>query len=147
MSSYVPRVLVLLALALAAAIAPVRTNAQENDRMVMTIPFAFSAGGATLPAGTYVVARTSLTSSAFRIRSAEGHAVTSVMTHGSLDGGRQPVRAKLVFHRYGDAYYLAEVWTPSNNIGCEVQTSKHERELAERGAKPELVAVLAPTRE
>ena len=37
--------------------------------------------------------------------------------------------AKLVFHRVGNSYFLAEVWRSSTAEGMIVPTSKQEKEL------------------
>jgi hypothetical protein len=37
--------------------------------------------------------------------------------------------AKLVFHKYGDQYFLAEIWNGQSNIGIAFPESKREKEL------------------
>jgi len=39
-------------------------------------------------------------------------------------------KTKLIFHRYGDRYFLAQVWIAGNVRGREFPTSKHESEMA-----------------
>ena len=48
-----------------------------------------------------------------------------------------PVRAnqtqeetKLVFHKYGDQYFLSQIWTPGGSTGRELLMPRLERELA-----------------
>jgi hypothetical protein len=62
---------------------------------------------------------------------------------------KTPNEAKLVFHRYGDTYFLAEVWN-GNDIGKELPKSKAEKEILSgrlNGPRPKAeVAVLRPER-
>jgi thymidylate kinase len=57
--------------------------------------------------------------------------------------GKTQEQAKLVFKRYGDRYFLSQVWYPGTNQGRQLQISKVERELAMNSAKPEIVTLLA----
>ena len=59
-----------------------------------------------------------------------------------------PVRAnqtqeetKLVFHRYGDQYFLSQIWTVGANSGRELLMPRLERELA-KNAKIERQTVV-----
>jgi hypothetical protein len=59
-----------------------------------------------------------------------------------------PVRAnqtqeetKLVFHKYGDQYFLSQIWTPGGNTGRELLMPRFERELAKNGIEREKVVV------
>ena len=38
--------------------------------------------------------------------------------------------SKLVFHRYGSQYFLAQIWTAGNDRGQELPESGREREVA-----------------
>jgi hypothetical protein len=38
--------------------------------------------------------------------------------------------AKLIFHKYGDQYFLSQIWTPGGNTGRELLTQAQERQLA-----------------
>ena len=148
MNRFTLRSLAILSLvAIAAAAAP--THAQSGapnffqpSATRVAIPFAFTAGEATLPAGTYTIKRVSQTGGAYLIQSADGKASAAVLTAGTLTRGRTSLPAKLVFHRYEGACYLSEVWTASSTVGRAVSTSKAERALAKQDATPDVVAVL-----
>ena len=51
-------------------------------------------------------------------------------------------RAMLIFHRLGNNYYLAQIWTPGSAEGREILKSKAERaaeqELAKNPSRGEL---------
>src|SRR5713101_1968410 len=49
--------------------------------------------------------------------------------------------AQLVFHRNGNEYFLAEIWTPGQNVGREVLEGRLETEVAKKGI-PRQVALL-----
>lgn len=130
------------------AVAP--TKAQSNNRMTLkaTIPFAFSVGNTTLPAGEYIIAGTNSASdqtAVLHFRSKDGRASTLVLMHKKI--GKASETAKLVFNQYGDRYFFAQAWTPNDGNGMEAPKSRAERpierELARAGKKSELVAVKA----
>jgi len=53
-------------------------------------------------------------------------------------------QARLVFNRYGDQYFLAQVWTQSDITGLEIPRSRSERTLlagAHDQRTPERVAI------
>ena len=37
--------------------------------------------------------------------------------------------SKLVFHRYGSTYFLAQAWMSGDSAGCEISKTKQERAL------------------
>jgi hypothetical protein len=88
------------------------------------VPFAFQNGSQHLPAGTY---RIDLTSEHLMILrgtapNAAGVAMTNPeqRTSGIKTG-------KVVFHRYGDHYYLRTVWIPGSEIGRSCVTTRAEK--------------------
>jgi hypothetical protein len=144
MKSSTLKVFASLALAITFALAPVQ--AQSSDRMTIAIPFAFTVGEETLSAGTYSVARTSQSGSAYMIQNIEGKGAAAVLSTFKLTGDRWPARGRLVFHSYNGEHYLAQVWMPTSGTGSAVSTSEAEERLAEGRAEPEMVAVLATQR-
>ena len=149
MNSNTLRALAILSLAitLSAAATPARAQSGEakffqSGSVHATIPFAFTAGEATLPAGEYTIQRVSETSGALLIRSEDGTAGAAVLAASTLARGRTSLPGKLVFHRYEGTYFLAEVWTASSAIGREVSMPKAEKALARQGSESELVAVV-----
>jgi hypothetical protein len=40
--------------------------------------------------------------------------------------------ADVVFHRYGDTYYLSEVWVAANGTGSQLFKSQAEKESTKR---------------
>lgn len=111
-----------------------------------SIPFDFVIAGKTLPAGEYVVERSTLFSaSGLSIRNVDKNAGVYVLT-ADVESNARPSDSKLVFNRYGDRYFLSEFWTAGQTSGRKVTKSgeerAREREAARGAAQPERVAVV-----
>ena len=94
------------------------------------IPFAFGVGTQTLPAGRYRVTFVNNASDikTLQLRDNAGH--SSVMVQTSSVIGKTANNGKLVFNRYGDRYYFAQVWLPADNIGMQAPKSRAEKATA-----------------
>jgi hypothetical protein len=103
--------------------------------MVVDVPFAFSAAGQSLPAGHYVVAAQDDLIRIFNTNTRGVYISTHSAVRSKSDG------SKLVFHRYGDNYFLASVWVTGNNFGKELFRSHAERELQAQQSEMELAVV------
>jgi len=93
-----------------AGVLAINAQAQTSSpqRLTASIPFAFSVGKTTLPAGRYTI--TVLNPSSDRkilqIRSLNGKSSAVVLTNGII--GHASDNAKLVFEHYGDRYVFAQ---------------------------------------
>ena len=112
------------------ASASVSTRAQTAYGVRADVPFDFIVGDKTIPAG-HITA----------------HGVTADMA-GPLsirnrDQGELALRAgrrvlgtddsdqcKLVFHKYGDNYFLSQVWVAGSDSGRQLPKSAHESEVS-----------------
>ena len=114
--------------------------AQISSPVKANIPFDFTAGSVDLPAGEYQVGRMGTVRNLL-IRG-EG---TQGMFLGSqaAQANSRPAGSKLVFHRYGDRYFLFQIWAQGEERGSELPMMKVEKELRASNARPTLVAVLA----
>ena len=128
-----------LQMSLCAAVLAAASGSMGQTRpgdTVVDVPFAFLVNGQTLPAGHYIFAATD--ENHVRISNSK-NAGLYVATHGALrtnsDGSR------LVFHRYGDTYFLSAVWVSGNTTGRELARSRAERELANHRTEMELAVV------
>ena len=129
--------MVLLGCIAVSAQAQCNSGAQSSAN----IPFQFSVGWATLPAGEYGVTCLDPEHRLLQIRSSDGKAA-STMLMIQLEGQAQN-HGRLVFHRYGARYFLAQVWTGGNERGSELPKTRAEcnveREL--KGMKPKSAEV------
>ena len=117
-------------------------------RQKAQVPFDFHLGGRALPAGTYTVTCLGYAAGkvALHIRSADGRAGGIVLMHkASGAGGRE--EARLVFNRYGDQYFLAQVWDGADNTGLEMPVSRAERTLRREAPREGRSVALLPRRD
>lgn len=117
-----------------------------NNKVKANVPFDFMVNGKTLPAGQYVIESRS-GQNLLMIRSWEAKQDVGVITmRFEVKDDTEP---QLVFHRYGNQYFLAQVI--GDTSGSELPKSKAEREAAKAGrdhlamkdAEPEIVRVSA----
>jgi hypothetical protein len=52
-------------------------------------------------------------------------------------------KTKLIFHKYGDQYFLTQIWTPGNITGRQLLMTRLERELAKNLAEHRTTALTA----
>jgi hypothetical protein len=111
---------------------------QAQDKTVTAkVPFSFYMGRSAMPQGAYKVDELSH-SAVVRIWSAGG--TGSITTH-EIEGKKRIEPARLVFHRYGESYFLAEIWTGDTSIGRALAASPREKELAQNGGAPTLAVI------
>ena len=113
----------LVTLALAAAV--VSANAQSAPKVVADVPFEFSVGYKTMPAGQYSVQTIASADDGLLIRSTDGKS-SALRLSEATERAKDKSQARLVFHRYGERYFLAQVWSGSNNIGRQLLKSQEE---------------------
>ena len=117
-----------LAVGLALAVGVASANGQmTSTRVIADIPFDFIVGGTTLPSGEYTVSAVTSNSDGLRISSRDGKSSAIRLSNLAMDESKKQ-NARLVFHRYGQQYFLAEVWT-GQDYGRKLMESKRERSL------------------
>ncbi len=126
------RTITLLSLLLVLAAVSVNAQQLSENSIAVNIPFDFAVGETKLPAGNYTLRRLALTSSYDRlvIQSADGRGETHTgMTRPNRVSEVQK-QSKLVFNRYGDQYFLSQVWMAGSDTGRDLFQSRYERNLA-----------------
>ena len=98
-----------------------------SRRLVAEIPFDFIVGDKVLPAGKYNVGAATSNGGGVRITNRNGKSSAIRLTYSASDKS-QKKNARMVFHRYGQRYFLAEVWS-GDNFGHKLMPSKNERNL------------------
>lgn len=134
-------------LILVVASAAVSVHAQSAGEIRVNIPFEFTAGDKALPAGQYSVRRVfERSDSPLYVQNRKSSETATIMTQVGPTSS-SPAGVRLVFNRYGEEYFLSQVWTDEGRIGREVSKSKRERslekELAQHASKSERVVVVA----
>jgi hypothetical protein len=99
-------------------------------RITANIPFEFSVGDKKLPAGKYSFGRARQESddTVLSVNDSRGH-WKAIRASSSVQTVRTAKRPQLVFKRYGDEYFLAQVWAAGASTGRQLPKSQHEREL------------------
>ena len=129
MKSRVARILSIgIALAAVAAV-----HAQDRT-VTANVPFRFYMGSSPMPQGAYRVNEIS-NGAVVWIMSMQSDAIKAA-TAVNVAGKERIEPAKLVFHRYGEEYFLAEIWTGDGPAGRALARSPREKELAQSGAAP-----------
>jgi len=96
-----------------------------------------------MPAGEYRVESMSTATSTVAIRNADTTAKVLALTNG-CESTEAADTSKLVFHRYGSQYFLAQVWSAGSSEGRELPRSRAEREIASNNQPAaQLVAIAA----
>jgi hypothetical protein len=101
-------------------------------RIRAEIPFDFQVGSKRLPKGEYVIESVN-DAGTLTIRNAKkGKAVTFMTVRGKM---MDKPKSRLVFHRYGDQYFLARVWDGSSDTILKLDKSKTEKKVAKLAKK------------
>lgn len=127
------RMVLSVALLLAASV--LFAQSKPGD-LVADVPFAFVVAGRTLPPGHYVVNNQN---DDLRIHDSRSQGIF-VPAHSAQRGAHEN-SSKMVFHRYGDTYFLSEVWVGGNSIGRALFPSRVERKMVESGKEREIAEV------
>ena len=122
--------LLSLVVALTITYAAIPVDADSIGSIRVDVPFDFIADHSTLPAGKYTIQSAGATlNGVIRITSDDGKASVFLSTH-SAQSLRSKDETVVIFHRYGDQYFLFQVWAIGDTIGSEIPKSSLERQAA-----------------
>lgn len=120
-------------------------NAQDVN-LKAKIPFDFAVNAATLPAGEYSIQSIDAARSpALLIRGTEGK-VLKLVCPNVAQTLHPSEETRLLFHRYGDQYFLAQIWMQGEDTGRQFKVSRREAEVAANIHTRSDVIVLAALR-
>jgi hypothetical protein len=129
----------LLGLAISLALLMSAAAHAQTTQLNVTVPFEFIAGDTVLPAGDYDVHSTGpWGGKALSIQNVASNAGTLLFSSW-CQLAKTSESNKLVFYRYGQKYFLAEVWTVNTNIGRKMPLDQRQTELARKQQKGEVV--------
>jgi hypothetical protein len=118
------------------------TASAQKTEVKANVPFDFIVNGSTFPAGEYIFQSVDVSGKVFSI-----HAVNSKsqgMINSSDKQSSGPTQqTKLVFHRYGNQYFLAEVWQEGTDIGRTVPECLLEKQAATASRMKEVALTTA----
>ncbi len=108
----------------------VGNSVAQTIRMKADIPFEFVVNGSTLPAGAYSIQSFGAADGkTLLVGNSENHRTAIVNVIG-VESGKPAGATKLMFRRYGNHYFLAQVWIAGNDRGQQLPKSHREVELA-----------------
>jgi hypothetical protein len=120
-------------------------HAQNAGTVSVSIPFEFSAANKTLPAGDYYVRRSIQGAKVDMEIISKDRSQTVLLTIHPVHGIDRQTQSKLVFNRYGDQYFLSQLWIAGRSNGEESAKTSRERslrsEMAARAIKSESVTI------
>jgi hypothetical protein len=125
----------ILALAMAVALMATPAVAQTIN-LKADVPFDFVAGNAMLNSGQ--ASLLTITNNVIRLSDTDKHSAVAMLIADDDRSARG--ESKLIFHRYGERYFLVRVETPEGSY--KVPVSKREMKLAQQTSSGQ-VAVLA----
>jgi hypothetical protein len=122
------QLLVLIALATLATALTTNAFGQAGKRVAANVTFDFQIGDRTFPAGEYWIGSLSRQSdNILRIRSiGDANRNEIILANHSREGKRQTPR--LVFHKYGENYFLSNIFLDTEQWGYSIRPSRRQRE-------------------
>ena len=135
---------IAMMIVLVGALAVTATYAQSADTLSVNIPFAFTVANRTFPAGDYSVRRSIQGATVVMELRDAGNKRIYLTTDAVQSRDIQP-KSMLVFHRYGEQYFLSQVWIEGRSAGQALRKTGAERalqrEFAKKQTKGETIAV------
>jgi hypothetical protein len=130
MKNSVPSIIrsTLIAAALAIGViasAPSAFAASAETIATVNVPFSFWMGNHELPAGAY---RMLLRSNKMLQLNGPHGQTYMIMVHEAISS-KTPRTGYILFHRYGETYFLDQVWSGETNIGVECSRTRAERQM------------------
>ena len=134
--------MMIVAVTLFTNAAHAQTSSQQ--RVIAQIPFAFTAGKTSLPAGKYIftVVNPASDRKVLQIRSVDGRASAMILTNTVK--GIVTENAKLVFERYDERYVFTHAQMAGEATSFEALWSSSERkQMIAKAAKKSVIVIRA----
>jgi hypothetical protein len=136
--------IVAASLLLLASVANAQANFTFTKGAVANIPFAFSVGEQSYPAGVYTL-QIDREKQMVVIRNSDRKSRIFLANNDDIQVA--PRKSQLVFRRMGDHFFLTAIWTEGSNQGERLIPGKMETEMArQQTGTPETIAVQAQAR-
>ena len=119
--------MLMLVVAVAFMTAVASANAQSRT-VNAKVPFEFMVGDKALPAGEYSIRSMTAGAEALAIRN-EDSDKTAIRLSNTVTRSNAPEKTTLLFHRYGQQYFLFQVWHGGETTGRQLIKSKQERAI------------------
>ena len=132
----------LAVLVVAVAFLPAMLYAQmviKTPLFRVDVPFAFTAAGVHLQSGSYIVSH--VDPSLILIETQDGKA--RALVHVAIDNTNSSTPTKLVFNKYGDQYFVAQVWTEQDQQVHHCTRCRADMQLVAQTRETERVSIMA----
>lgn len=137
------KVLFILVLLLSMLVLLTAGSVYAQTRMQVEVPFAFTVADKLFLADTYTAVRSNpLNLNIVQLRTKDLSDLIYFFTTSREARLNQEVKPKFVFRRYGDQYFLAQVWL-GGGVGHEIGKSTTERHVAKLASEPEWIYIAA----
>jgi hypothetical protein len=115
-----------IALFIAATVITAGKAIAQDYAVQATIPFSFSVNGKQLPAGNYTLGTDVTSPRILKISDRTQHASALAM---AMPAEEQKHKVnQLVFHKYGDQYFLCEIRSEASSLNVQLPTTKQEKQ-------------------
>jgi hypothetical protein len=102
---------------------------QSDRQTIIHIPFNFSVGEKSFPAGKYVIARVWKDKDTVWMVQRKDNVGKAMLLTRPVRANETQQETRLVFHQYGDLYFLSTIWTAGDQTGRVIQMSDREKAL------------------
>lgn len=109
----------------------------QQSQYTIHVPFRFNVNAHMLPAGEYRIGI--VAPGTVQIRGIDYTANVTFVAPGVNRLSHEALNAELVFHRYGQLYFLSRVWFRNADTGYRLFVSNTEREYARQIPETETV--------
>ena len=109
------------------------TMAQIDQSVTFEAPFAFYAGNAKMPAGSYRVTRPDDNADLLLIESANG-SYSAFVDYVPVQSNTPPSNTEVTFNKYGKSDFLKSISLQGQTFGMQIVPSKAEQNAAKTAA-------------
>ena len=99
------------------------------------IPFSFAVGSTAFPAGTYDVRTIDYQNGRTLLLQAQDGKEGMIVVSNAAVNLNPADKTKLIFNRYGDRYFLSQIWVAGETSGHQLLKTSREKELARELAR------------
>jgi hypothetical protein len=101
--------------------------------LIANVPFDFQSGSELMPAGRYDIQQSA---NHILILRGTNQNRSQFLVALNAETLKPSDHGKLRFHRYGNRYFLYQVWSPANSSGFELPKSQAEQETLRAANNP-----------
>jgi hypothetical protein len=127
-----------MGLVFAAMLYPNQAHAQIVGSLEADIPFQFHAGNAKLPPGKYVIRVLDDSNLTIMEISKSDGSLSALFEVHSAEANSTPRKTELIFNRYGNKYFLHELFDEGESSGSQVVKSHYEERASQAAAEAQV---------